>query len=157
MNPRDRSNEEEDLPRKQRRCGQETAGIRKALELQVSLPSGRSETVSVLQSGSVADLKIAAQRSLGQRFLRLVAPDGRLLLPTESLQFSGLHDGNSITAFAQQPKIAGTMFAFALIGLSHGVKLHTVVTALQSKIRSGTFSRFLLMIGLLLRSWQMDP
>jgi len=36
------------------------------------------------------------------------------LLPTESLQFSGLHDGNSITAFAQQPKIAGTMFAFAL-------------------------------------------
>jgi len=31
----------------------------------------RCETVSVLQCGSVADLKIAAQQALGQRFLRL--------------------------------------------------------------------------------------
>eukprot|EP00435_Cladocopium_sp_Y103_P046100 s1451_g13.t1 len=58
--------------------------------------------------------KIAAQQSFGQGFLRLVAPDGRLLDPTDSLQLSGLRDGDSIAAVAQQPKIASTQFAFAL-------------------------------------------
>ena len=46
-----------------------------SIKLQVSLPSGRCVTVSVLESGTVADLKIAAQQSLGQPFLRLAAPD----------------------------------------------------------------------------------
>ena len=80
----------------------------------MSLPSGRCETVSVLQCGSVADLKIAAQQALGQRFLRLAAPDGRLLNKTELLQDSGFRDGGSIAAVAQQPKIAATKSAFAL-------------------------------------------
>jgi len=84
------------------------------MEFQVSLPSGRCETVSVLQCGSVADLKIAAQQALGQRFLRLAAPDGRLLNKTELLQDSGFRDGGSIAAVAQQPKIAATKSAFAL-------------------------------------------
>ena len=99
---RDGSNEDEDLPLKQRCCGQETPDVRKVLKLQVPLPSDRSETVSVQsQSGTVSDLYIAAPRPLGQRFLILVAPDGRLLHPAESLQFSGLHDGNSISPAAK--------------------------------------------------------
>ena len=79
----------------------------RSIKLEVSLPSGRCETVAVSQSGNVADLKIAAERLLGQRFLRLAEAEGRLLDPTESLQLYGLQDGDSIAAIAQQPKIAG--------------------------------------------------
>ena len=85
-----------------------------SIKLQVSLPSGRCATVSVLESGTVADLKIAAQQSLGQRFLRLAAPDGCLLDPTKSLDLSALKDEDSLAAVAQQPKIAATRYAFAL-------------------------------------------
>eukprot|EP00435_Cladocopium_sp_Y103_P050430 s62_g15.t1 len=84
------------------------------LKIHVALPSGRGETISILRRGNVVDLKIAAQRSLGQPFLRLAAPDGRLLDPTEPLRIYGLKDGDSLTAVAQQPKIAATSFAFAM-------------------------------------------
>ena len=87
----------------------------RSIKLEVSLPSGRCETVMVTQSGTIADLKRAAQQSLGQPFLRLAAPDGRLLDPTNSLQLSGLQDGDSLIAVAQQPKIAATRSAFACV------------------------------------------
>ena len=85
-----------------------------SIEVVVSLPSGRCEAVAAQQSGTIADLKVAAQQSLGQGFLRLATPDGRLLDPTESLLLSGLQNGESLTAVAQQPKIAATWYAFAL-------------------------------------------
>ena len=84
------------------------------IKFDVSLPSGRCETVAVSQIGTVTDLKIAAQESLGRRFLRLAAPDGRIFDPAESLRLSGLQDGESLTAVAQQPKLAATGHAFAL-------------------------------------------
>ena len=85
-----------------------------SIELEVSLPSGRRETVAVSQSGTVADLKIAAQESLGQPFLRLATTaEGHLLDPTETLRFSELQDGGSLTAIAQEPKIVSTWNAFA--------------------------------------------
>eukprot|EP00435_Cladocopium_sp_Y103_P045109 s14_g12.t2 len=85
-----------------------------SIQLEVSLPSGRSETISVSQCGTLADLKIAAQQSFGQSFLRLAAPDGRLLHAADSLRLSGIHPGDSIAAVAQQPKLAATWHAFAL-------------------------------------------
>ena len=87
-----------------------------SIKLEVSLPSGRCATVCVLEwtIGTIADLKLAAQQSLGQRFLTLAAPDGRLLNPTCSLRLSGLQNGDSITATAQLPKIAATAGGFAL-------------------------------------------
>eukprot|EP00438_Fugacium_kawagutii_P028475 Skav205296 [mRNA] locus=scaffold1587:135882:138392:- [translate_table: standard] len=85
------------------------------LELRASLPSGRSETVSVPKNGTVGDLKWALQTSLGQTFLKLAAPDGRLLDdPTESLEHAGLQDRDTITTIVQQPKIVSTSRAFAL-------------------------------------------
>eukprot|EP00435_Cladocopium_sp_Y103_P063391 s3_g25.t1 len=84
------------------------------IKFDVTLPSGQRETVAVSQFGTVADLKIAAQESLGRGFLRLAAPDGRLFDPAESLRLSGLEDGGSLTAVAQQPKLAATWSAFAL-------------------------------------------
>ena len=61
----------------------------RSIKLEVSLPSGRCETVVVSQVGTVADLKLAAQRSFGQGFLRLIARDGRLLEPKYPLPLSG--------------------------------------------------------------------
>ena len=84
------------------------------LNIQVSLTSGRCETISVLKCGTVADLKMSVQRSFGQGFLRLVTLDAHFLDPTESIELSRLQDGDSITAIAQQPKIAATQSAFAL-------------------------------------------
>eukprot|EP00435_Cladocopium_sp_Y103_P060114 s182_g21.t2 len=85
-----------------------------SIELEVSLPSGRCETISLLRQGTIQDLKIAAQQSLGQRFLRLATAEGRLLDKTGFLGLSGLHDGDSLSAVALQPKIAATKHAFAL-------------------------------------------
>ena len=85
-----------------------------SIKLKFSLPSGRCETVSVLQSSTIADLKTAAQQSFGQRFLRLAAPDGRLFDPKDSLRLSGFQDGDSLAVVAQQPKVAATGGAFAL-------------------------------------------
>ena len=83
------------------------------LQLNVLLPSGRCASLSLPLDGTVLDLKLAAQQSLGQAFLRLAAPDGRLLNPTEPLQDSGLQSGDCI-AVAQQPKLAATDSAVAL-------------------------------------------
>ena len=83
------------------------------IEIEVSLLSGRSETVAVSQYGTIADLKRAAQQSLGKGFLRLAA-SGSFLDSDTYLQHSGLEDGDSITAVAQQPQIAATRFAFAV-------------------------------------------
>jgi hypothetical protein len=83
------------------------------LHLNVSLPSGRSASLSLPHEGTVLDLKLAAQQSLGQALLRLAAPDGRLLNPTDPLKDSGLKSGDCI-AVAQQPKVAATACAMAL-------------------------------------------
>ena len=47
--------------------GQVTQVSENFIKFDVSLPSGRRETVAVSQCGTVADLKTAAQESLGQR------------------------------------------------------------------------------------------
>ena len=86
----------------------------RCIKFEVSSPSGRRETVTVSQYGTIADLKVAEQQSLGQQFLRLASPGGRLLDPTRTIQFAGLKDADSLTAVAQQPKIAATRSAFAV-------------------------------------------
>ena len=65
-------------------------------------------------STQVGDVKVAAQELFGQRFLKLSAPDGRLLDLTESLSSAELGDGDWISAVAQQPKMAAAHGAFAL-------------------------------------------
>ena len=43
-----------------------------------------------------ADLKVAAQKSLGQNFLRLIARDGQVLDPQQSLEDVALEDGDTL-------------------------------------------------------------
>ena len=134
---------------------------KESIELKVSLPSGRRETVAVPKSGTIADLKIAGQQSFRQPFLRLAAPDGCLLDPTDSL--CGFQDGDSFTAVAQQPKIAATRVAFAL-WCAGGNRIITwghpnygdSLTALESEIGSGMCSRSVAQHELLLQFWQIE-
>eukprot|EP00438_Fugacium_kawagutii_P018159 Skav206359 [mRNA] locus=scaffold3448:259694:272924:- [translate_table: standard] len=70
--------------------------LRAMLHVKISLPSGRTESLSVPDSATAGDLKMLAQQLFGQRFLRLVA-DGRILAHGESLQ-AALQDGDHINA-----------------------------------------------------------
>ena len=116
------------------------------------MPSGRGETVAVSHSGTTADLKIAARQSLGQPFLRLAAPDRRLLDPANSLRLSELQDRDTLAAVAQQPKIATTGESFTLwCDGSDGALQGVRATAPESKISSVRFSRFAAHSLLLLR------
>lgn len=47
--------------------------------------------------------------------LQLAAPDGRLVDPTQTRQDSGLQSGDSITAVAQQSKVAATHRAMVFV------------------------------------------
>ena len=77
-------------------------------QLTVALASGRSESISLLQSSKVGDLKILAQKSFQQGFLRLVTADGRILGdPTQSLLNEELKE-ECLTAVVLQAKLAAT-------------------------------------------------
>eukprot|EP00435_Cladocopium_sp_Y103_P029805 s1570_g7.t1 len=85
------------------------------LRVNVSLPSGRSETLLLPELSTVEDLQILAQESFAQKFLRLVTAKNRALTnPTDSLQAAGIQEGEHLTAVVQQAKVASTAGAFAV-------------------------------------------
>ena len=84
------------------------------LQLNVALPSGRSETFSLPQSSKVGDLRVLAQKSFQCGFLRLVTANNHMVDPTESLQAAGLREGDHLTAIATPLKVAATRGAIAL-------------------------------------------
>ena len=85
------------------------------LNLNVTLPNGHHEVLSVPQFCTVLDLKIAVQRVFGQKFLRIVADTNRVLVDSEeSVEEAGLKDGDCLTAVVLQPQLAATGVAFAL-------------------------------------------
>eukprot|EP00435_Cladocopium_sp_Y103_P017121 s2206_g4.t1 len=81
--------------------------VPKMFQLTVAMPSGRSEKLVVPKSSAVGDLKLLAQKTFGQGFLRLVA-DGRILDPMESLETAGLQDGDELCALALPFHLAAT-------------------------------------------------
>ena len=84
------------------------------LSVNVSLPSGRNESLKVPELSTVGDLQVLAQESFGQKFLRLVTSKNVALTnPKDSLQAAGIQEGEHLTAFVQQAKIAATGGAFA--------------------------------------------
>ena len=89
--------------------------LEKMFRVNVSLPSGRFETLSLPPTSTTGDLKVLAQKSLRQGFLRLVSSKGHVLTnPMESLQVAGIEEGEHLTAVVQQPKVAATSAAFAV-------------------------------------------
>ena len=92
----------------------DVSGIEQTLQVTVSLPSGRSASLSIPLASTVGDLKTMAQESLGKPFLRLLTSDGRKLNPSESLEAAGLQDGDQLTTVVGEAKLAATESAFAL-------------------------------------------
>ena len=85
------------------------------LRVKVSFPSGSGETLVLPEHSKVGNLKLLAQRSLGQAFLKLITDEGHVLTnPEDSLQAAGVQDGENLTAVAQQVQVAASDAAFAL-------------------------------------------
>jgi hypothetical protein len=85
------------------------------MKVNVALPSGRTETLSLPESSKVGDLRVLAQKSFLQGFLRLVTSDGQMLLdPMQSLQAAGIQQEYDLTVLALQTRIAATKHAFVL-------------------------------------------
>ena len=85
------------------------------LQVNVSLPNGHAEFLSLLPSSTVQDLKQATQRAFGQKFLRLITAKNRVLVdPDKTLEEAQIEDGECLTAVVLQPQLAATNNAFAL-------------------------------------------
>ena len=85
------------------------------LQVNVALPSGKRNSLSIAESSKVGDLKRLAQKSFEQGFLRLVTAEGHILAdPNQFLQAAGLKEGDHLTAIVQQAKMAATDGAFAI-------------------------------------------
>eukprot|EP00435_Cladocopium_sp_Y103_P018948 s1863_g4.t1 len=85
------------------------------LHITMSLPSGRSENLTISESSKVGDLKVIAQNSFGASCLKLVTAEGHVLNSPEEYLGAKVREGDHITAIAQPAiKLAATSRAFAL-------------------------------------------
>ena len=85
------------------------------LQVNVALPNGHAELLSLLPSCTVQDLRTAAQQALGKNWLRLITSENRVLVnPEETLEEAEIEDGECLTALVLPPQLAATASAFAL-------------------------------------------
>eukprot|EP00435_Cladocopium_sp_Y103_P066334 s712_g28.t1 len=85
------------------------------IQVNVTLPSGRTEHFSLEASSKVGDLRSLAKQSFNQGFLRLVTQNGHVLAdPRESLQAAGVEDGDNLTAIALEVSVMASARAFAI-------------------------------------------
>eukprot|EP00434_Breviolum_minutum_P039212 symbB.v1.2.034812.t1/scaffold4559.1/size42167/1 len=85
------------------------------LQVNVALPNGDAELLSLLPSSTVQDLRTAAQRAFGRKCLRLITAKSRVLVdPNKTLEAAEIEDGECLTALLLQPQLAATKTAFAL-------------------------------------------
>ena len=84
-------------------------------KIDVALPNGHAELLSLLPSSTVQDLKTKAQRTFGRKCLRLITAKNRVLVdPDKTLEEAEIEDGECLTALVLQPQLAATQSAFAL-------------------------------------------
>ena len=89
------------------------------LKINVALPNGHAELLTLLPSSTVRDVRTKAQRAFGKKYLRLITAKNRVLVdPDKTLEESEIEDGECLTALVLQPHLAATSGAFALWG--HG-------------------------------------
>ena len=86
------------------------------INVQVALLNGHAyELQLLLPSSSVRDLRMAAQRAFGQKHLRLITGEKRVLMNFEqTLEEAQIKDGECLTGLVLQPQLAATSMAFAL-------------------------------------------
>ena len=74
------------------------------LQVNVALPNGHAEVLSLLPSSTVQNLRTAAQRAFRQKCLRLTTAKSQVLVdPDETLEVAGIEDGECLTALVLQP------------------------------------------------------
>eukprot|EP00434_Breviolum_minutum_P025639 symbB.v1.2.022655.t1/scaffold2027.1/size138498/3 len=85
------------------------------IQVNVALPNGHSELLSLFPSSTVRDVKTKAQQAFGKKYLRLVTAKNRVLAaPDKTLAEAEIEDGECLTALVLQPQLAATSTAFAL-------------------------------------------
>ena len=85
------------------------------LKINVALPDGHAELLTLLPSSSLQELKTAAQQAFGKMHLRLITAKNRVLVNLEqTLEEAEIEDGECLTALVLQPQLAATEGAFAL-------------------------------------------
>ena len=84
-------------------------------QLNVALPNGHGELLTLLPSSAVQDLRTKAERAFGKKYLSLITSKNRVLIdPDTTLQEAEIEDGECLTALVLQPQLAATCSAFAL-------------------------------------------
>ena len=86
------------------------------VNVQVALLNGYAyELRSLLPSSSVRVLRMAAQRAFGQKHLRIITGEKRVLANLEqTLEEAQIKDGECLTVLVLQPQLAASNRAFAL-------------------------------------------
>ena len=89
--------------------------LRLMLKINVALPNGHAELLTLLPSSTVQDVRTEAQRAFGKKYLRLVTAKNRVLMNSDkTLDEAEIEDGECLTALVLQPQLAATSSAFAL-------------------------------------------
>ena len=85
------------------------------IQINVVLPNGHAELLTLLPSATVQDLRTEAQQAFGKKHLRLITAKNRVLADFEqTLEEAEIEDGECLTALVLQPQLAATNGAFAL-------------------------------------------
>ena len=85
------------------------------LKINVALPNGHAELLTLPPSSMVHELKTAAQQAFGKKYLKLLTAKNRVLVDFErTLEEAEIEDGECLTALVLQPQLAATERAFAL-------------------------------------------
>eukprot|EP00434_Breviolum_minutum_P016427 symbB.v1.2.014480.t1/scaffold1060.1/size140514/3 len=93
----------------------ETVGTSQMLEINVALPNGHAELLTLLPSSTIQDVRTKAQLAFGKKHLRLITAKNRVLVDFEqTLEEAKIEDGECLTALVLQPQLAATHGAFAL-------------------------------------------
>ena len=84
------------------------------LHINVALPNGHAELLSLLPSSTVQDLRTKA-RVFGRKCLRLITAKNLVLVdPDKTMEETEIEGGECLTALVPQPQLAATGNAFAL-------------------------------------------
>ena len=85
------------------------------IQINVALPNGHAELLSLLPSCTVQDVWTKTQLAFGKKHLRLITAKNRVLVNFEqTIEEAEIEDGECLTALVLQPQLAATRSAFAL-------------------------------------------
>ena len=85
------------------------------IQVNVALPNGHAELLTLLPSSTVQDVRTKAQRTFGKKYLRLITAKNRVLDPDKTLEEAGVENGECLTALVLLPQLAATKRAFAFV------------------------------------------